>query len=42
MCSSGISVALLYVPIYDIANKGYNFDKIKKEKELINEEELPR
>ena len=42
MCSSGISVALLYVPVYDIANKGYNFDKIKKEKELINEEELPR
>lgn len=42
MCSSGISVALLYVPIFNVANKGYNFDKIKKESEKINEEELSR
>ena len=39
MCSSGISVALLYAPIFDIANKGYNFDKIQVKKDLINEEE---
>lgn len=42
MCSSGISVALLYIPIFNIADKGYNFDRIKKEKEIINDEELPR
>ena len=39
-CSSGISVALLYVPIFNIANKGYNFDKIQVKKELVNEESL--
>ena len=40
MCSSGISVALLYNPIFNIANKGYNFDKIQVKKELIDEESL--
>ena len=39
MTSSGISVALLYIPIYNIANKGYNFDKVKENKLEINEEE---
>ncbi len=41
--SSGISVALLYIPIFNIANKGYNFDKVDKEKKTeklnTNEEE---
>ena len=39
MCSSGISVALLYVPIFNITNKGYNFDKIQVKKDLINDKE---
>ena len=39
MASSGISVALLYIPIYKIADKGYNFDRIKSDKIETNEEE---
>ena len=39
-CSSGISVALLYVPIYKLANDGYNFDKIEKEKAKLKDESI--
>ena len=39
MCSSGISIALLYKPVFNVVNNGYNFDKIEVKKKVnINEQ----
>ncbi len=40
--SSAVSVALLYNPVFKLANEGYNFDKIKKNvSEIKDEQQIP-
>ena len=38
--SSAISVALLYVPVFKLADKGYNFDKLKDKKDILKDEPI--